>query len=280
MAFPAFVARPLTTADRAPARALAAAVGVHGVYVGNYLSRAFSRGASAFDRGEVVALCGEDGLLGIAYFGGRGNLVLIQREALDGAAVAEAVRGAGFGWRIALGPDASLRALAEGEPRPPTLHRRQVYYAVRPQDVPAALMRADVRRAERRDHALLLESALDLNASDLHIDSARVHRPWLRDAIRRRVQAGQTFVLGEPGRLVAKLDVGSDGPFGLVVEGVYTLAEQRGRGLATGLVATVARRAAAPLVCLHVAEGNAPARRAYERAGMRQAGECALVLRA
>ncbi len=270
---PYLVARPLEPGDLAGAFAIAAGVGAHGVYVANTLRRASGGG------GEVMVLSGGDDLLGLAYFGGRGNLVVIERVPLDGAAVAAAVRQLGFAWRIALGPEASMRALAATEPRPPVLHRQQAYYGVRPLDVSAALVRADVRRAERRDRARLLEAALDLNESDLRIDPVRVHRPWLRDAIRRRVQAGETFVVGAPGRFVAKLDVGSDGPCGLVVEGVYTFPEERGRGFATGLVATVARGCAGPLVCLHVAEDNAPARRAYERAGLRPMGGCALVLR-
>ena len=86
-------------------------------------------------------------------------------------------------------------------------------------------------------------------------------------------------MIGAPGDLTCKLDIGSRGPYGVVVEGVYTFPEVRGRGLASGLVATVAARADAPLVCLHVAADNLPAVRAYRSAGMAELGDCHLLLR-
>jgi hypothetical protein len=84
-------------------------------------------------------------------------------------------------------------------------------------------------------------------------------------------------VLGPRGGIYSKLDLGSDGPGGLVIEGVFTFPEQRGRGRATALVAACLRGAAGA-VTLHVSAHNRPARAAYERAGMIEAGRCRLLL--
>lgn len=275
---PAFAARPLDPDAFEAALALARGAGVHGIYLGNFLSRARATGGEG---GEVLAFHGAERLLGLAFFGTRGNLIVVEDEPLDGSAVARAVSSSSWSWRIALASAPAIEALVKLEPRPPLVHREQLYYGVRPEDVPSEQLRDDVREAERRDLSALLAAALDLNEVDLHVDRRRVHKPWLRDSIRRRVRQRQTQVIGPPGKLLSKLDVGSDGPFGIVLEGVYTTPQARGRGLAAGLVATAASRAgdAAPLVSLHVAADNVPARRAYERAGMQVMQSCELLLR-
>jgi hypothetical protein len=139
--------------------------------------------------------------------------------------------------------------------------------------------RGDVRRAQRADRDRLMQATLLLNQSDLNVDPARVDRRWLRDTIDERIADGTTMVIGPPGAVECKLDLGSDGPGGLVVEGVFTFPEHRGRGLATALVAAVLA-AARGAVCLHVGERNLPARRAYAAAGMVETARCTLLLTA
>jgi ribosomal protein S18 acetylase RimI-like enzyme len=274
---PTFASRVLDPHDIDAARRLAARAGVRGVYLGNVLA-----GGADAEEGDVLAFYGAGGLLGLALFGRRGNLVVIEDTPLDGAAVAHALRDSAFSWRIALASKSVASALIRLESLPPLVVREQLYYGVRPEDVPVELVRDDVRRAERRDQPLLFAAALDLNEADLHVDPRRVHKAWLRASIRRRVRAEQTFVVGGPGKVLCKLDIGSTGEFGTMVEGVYTFPEVRGRGLASGLVATVARAAigTTSCVCLHVAADNQSARHAYERAGMRVMQSCELVLRA
>ena len=116
-----------------------------------------------------------------------------------------------------------------------------------------------------------------LNASDLNIAPERVDRRWLYSTIDARTRDGSTQVLGPVGGLWTKLDFGSVGAAGDVLEGVFTFPEQRGRGLAAELVASCMARSDAA-VSLHVAEHNAAARRCYERAGMQVAGRCRLLL--
>lgn len=273
-----FQARPLLPWDRDAALVLASSAGVHGVYVTNHLQAPDSAGT---DAAEVLALWGQEQLVGLCWFGGRGNLVVIEREPLPPDAVADAIGKCLWSWRIVLGRPAVVKALAMREAVRPLVHREQVYYAAAPDDMPAALVRDDIRRAERADLGALVDAALRLNESDLQVEARRVNRAWLKEALLGRILEGSTHVLGPVGRPLSKLDIGSQGAAGLVLEGVFTFAEARGQGLAAGLVATIGREVGRglPTVCLHVAATNASARAAYERAGMREAARCNLLLR-
>ena len=260
--------RPLC-ADDAGARALAIAAGAHGVYVHNALER---------DEGEGAVLTQDGQDLGLVWFGPRGNLVVIAPPELDPDAVADVVHKAARSWRIAMGPGGIVDALRAGYAGKPLLHRDQVYYACAPAQVAAGLVTAALRPALRADRDRLVQATLLLNQSDLNIDPARVDRRWLRDSVDERIADGTTRVLGPPGAPDCKLDFGSEGPAGTVIEGVFTFPPARGRGLATQLVASCIAAAAAARVCLHVGLHNTPARCAYERAGMTAVDKCRLLL--
>lgn len=272
-----FLARPMVPWDRTEALELASAVGVPGIYVANWLASA----EGADDDAEVLVLAGEERFVGLCFFGARGNLVVLEREVLDAAGVAEAVIRSRWGWRIVLARQEIVHALAVREAAPPLVEREQVWYGVVPSRVDRTRVRDDVRVASEADLSALMECALQLNHSDLRVEPRRVNKSWLEAMLHRRIRDGSTRIVGAAGRVECKLDLGSAGPYGLVLEGVFTVAAARGRGYASGLVATVAHEAGpdVPLVCLHVAASNVVARRAYERAGMREVARCGILLR-
>jgi predicted GNAT family acetyltransferase len=260
----------------------AARFGVLGVYVRNGLSTA-SLGVDVEAR-EIVLLHGTEELVGLVYFGGRGNLVLLCDPDTGEGAVARAMLE-GPEWRIALGPERPLAQVSRRDLSPPIVFREQIYYSIDSAPAAQVVESADFhpRLAVRRDVDSLVRAALDLNQSDLRVAPWRVNRSWLKDSVRERIDEGRTWVVGEPGKPSTKLDLGSVGPAGSMIEGVYTFPEARGRGLATALVASVAahelqieRRA---LVCLHVDAANRAARRAYEKAGMSVVASGHLLLR-
>ena len=257
---------------------MAASAGVHGIYVGNFLSGTLTIG----DAGEVSGCYSAEGLGGLAYVGHRGNLVAIEQRPFEVEMVAPQLLAGTPPWRIALGPTELLTHLAKVDDRPALVLREQVYYGCTADEVIESARRDDVRPAERRDVASLVEAALELNSEDLGVDPARVHRGWLRESIRRRIRMRQTMVIGPVGDPWTKLDFGSCGPCGMIVEGVFTRRGQRGNGLARSLVASVAATIGRdyPMVCLHVAADNEAARRAYAGAGMRPMQSCSLLLRA
>jgi len=264
----AFSTRPLCGDDQ-EAQTLAVAAGAHGVYVHNALDR---------DEGEGAVLVLDGVACGLVWFGPRGNLVVIAPAEIDPEAVADAVNLVRRPWRIAMGPGPVVDALRGRCPGKPLLHRDQIYYACAPADVPPDRISPDARSAQRADRDRLVQATLLLNQSDLNIDPARVDRRWLRDSVDERIADGTTRVLGAIGAPDCKLDFGSDGPGGAVIEGVFTFPQARGRGLATTLVASCIAGASAPRVCLHVGLHNTPARAAYERAGMVAVDRCRLLL--
>jgi GNAT superfamily N-acetyltransferase len=250
---------------------LAGRDGAHGVYVHNAVARGEGEGF-------VVAADGRDA--GLVWIGPRGNLVVAgagEPQPALAARIAEEVFARRSPWRIAMGPLRVLDAMRARLRQPPLVFREQVYYAGRAATAARELVRDDVRPAGRADRDRLVQATLLLNQSDLAVDPSRVDRRWLRDTIDERIAQGTTHVLGPVGGPWCKLDYGSDGPGGRVLEGVFTFPDHRGEGLASALVATCL--AASPAgVFLHVGKHNQPARRAYERAGMHEAGGCRLLL--
>ncbi len=258
--------------DDERALALAAAAGAHGVYVRNALAEREGEGFLLSIDGRAAAA--------LAWCGPRGNLVVLASAGLDGALadrIAAEVLARKRPWRIAMGPEHVVAALRERLPVVPLVHREQVYYAGTAATAAATARRDEVRRAQRADRDRLMQATLALNASDLNVDPARVDRRWLRDTIDERIAQGTTWVIGPPGGPRCKLDIGSDGPGGAVIEGVFTFPDVRGQGLATALVATCLA-AASGSMSLHVGKHNRPARSAYAAAGMVEAGSCRLLL--
>ncbi|MCA8948843.1 MAG: GNAT family N-acetyltransferase [Planctomycetes bacterium] len=264
------LSRPLQRAAETAVR-LAAAAGVHGLYVHNALLRGERRGF-------VFGLETLEG--GLCWFGRRGNLVILGgAEFVDDAAeaVAELVQRSRLPWRIAMGPAPIVDALRSRCTGTPLVHRNQIYYQGDAASAATALVRDDMRAAVAADRDRIVQATLQLNHADLAIDPRRVDRRWLYDTVDERIAEGSTQVIGPVGAIDCKLDFGSVGPGGLVIEGVFTFPSARGCGLAAGLVAScMAAREGA--VGLHVGEQNAPARRAYERAGMREVDRCRLLL--
>ncbi|MBL8734621.1 MAG: GNAT family N-acetyltransferase [Planctomycetes bacterium] len=256
--------------DEPAARALAAAAGAHGVYVVNAL---------AAGEGDGFVLRADGAPRAVAWCGPRGNLVVVCESRYEAAlttALLDGIERERLVWRIVMGPTPVVDGLRDRLPGKPLVHRDQLYFCG-DRTLAAALRGVAVRPAEAADRDGLVQATLLLNQSDLNIQPARVDRRWLRDTVDERIRDGVTWVAGPPAGIWCKLDIGSDGPAGRVIEGVFTFAERRGQGLAAALVA--ACLAVAPgQVTLHVSAQNHAAQRAYARAGMRPAGGCRLLL--
>lgn len=248
---------------------MALAAGAAGVYVANALVQG---------DGETLGVFGADALLGLCWFGPRGNLLVLEQTAVDPQQLAAVIQRARWPWRIGLGPPAVLQALAALCAGTPLVQRRQVWYGCRPAQASVGFVRTEVRLPDERDRDALMRATLQLNEVDLRVDPRRVDRRWLRDTIDARIRDGTCRVLDADGQIGCKLDLGSQGPAGTMIEGVFTFPAARGLGLATSLVATATALALTPFVCLHVAADNKVARAVYERAGMRELATCELLL--
>ncbi len=275
-------ARAPATTERAAFLAMAQAAGVHGVYVANDLA-ADRSGRTLAARG--LAFYGAQGPRALAWFGARGNLIVLRADGarLHAGELARAIADFDSPWRIALGPPDVIAAIAPRLGVAPSILRRQLYYAADSAAVAARPVDDGVRPASLNDVDALIEAALELNRADLDLDPERVSRRWLEQTTRERVRARTAWVLGPSGAPYAKLDIGSQGAAGAVIEGVFTLPEHRGCGHARALVHAVASRLLAvgrSVVCLHVAENNASARACYTHAGLRESMAVSLLLKA
>ena len=272
--------RPLETGDLGAVRALLENARGEATYIGNDLAR--EAGSKRLVR-QALGVFGRRGLSAVCWFGGRSNLLVTVAPGavVDGTQLAEALQVHGEYWRIALGPPPILAALSAVAPARTRILRTQIFCEVDREREVASMART-MRGAVRGDLAWLVTAAVELNRTDLGLRPDDVSERWLRDAARARLNAGATFVVGPRGAPHAKLDLGSAGPAGVVIEGVFTDPRARGQGVGAGLVAAVCQRelrGGARYVTLHVDRDNAAARACYARAGMREVAESGLLLR-
>ena len=99
--------------------------------------------------------------------------------------------------------------------------------------------------------------------------------------MRQLITEGRAFVSTDfRGQVVFKAEIAAVSEHTAQVQGVWVRPDLRGRGIGTSGLATVFAHALelAPTVSLYVNDFNLPARRAYERVGLRNVGTFASVL--
>jgi predicted GNAT family acetyltransferase len=102
-----------------------------------------------------------------------------------------------------------------------------------------------------------------------------------RQRVTELINARRVFVrLDRSGRVAFKAEIGVMSRSTSQVQGVWVRPDLRGRGLGTSAMATVIDYAlrVTPTVSLYVNEFNHPARRVYERLGLRQVATVATVM--
>jgi hypothetical protein len=96
-----------------------------------------------------------------------------------------------------------------------------------------------------------------------------------RARVAELIEAGRAFARIEDAEVVFKAEIGSVSDLACQVQGVWVRPERRGHGLSVGGMAAVVNTAlaeVAPAVSLYVNDYNLPARAAYRRVGMSDAG--------
>jgi predicted GNAT family acetyltransferase len=139
-----------------------------------------------------------------------------------------------------------------------------------------------VRRAGLADLDVLMPACVamfteEVGTSPLGTDDGASYRTRVRDL----VLAGRSFARIENGEVLFKAELGAVSSRACQVQGVWVNPRYRGLGLGTAGMATVvteALRTVAPVVSLYVNDYNVPARRAYDRVGMRSVGTFSSVL--
>lgn len=240
----------------------------------------------ALDRGERdrFAIWPDRDPAAVVYVGSTGTVV----PAGD-AAGAEALAGVveGTSWRVLIGVAPLAQGIvdvcARGIFRRRANAREQRFLVA--EATPAITeVPAGMRRADLGDLAAVTQFACALHVEDeMGPPIPRAGRASVQGRMRDSILRGATYVVERDQRPVAKLDLSIRSAVrGAQIAGVYVDPGWRGRGIGSQLVSAVTRQLldeGLPGVTLHVRSGNAPAIRAYDRAGYRDRGAWLLALR-
>ncbi len=231
--------------------------------------------------GRFYGYFGPSGLEGVAFFGHRKGLVLSGAGDEFLRAATELALGVESDWILLVAPrEPSDRFLSHyrWRGRPTHVNRIQDFYVA--QEASEAAGRAPLRRAEPSDLDDVVAMSEQMLLEDFRLSPGSLSREAMRESMQQKIADGRTWVLEDRDEIVFKIDVSAQFSGGAQIEGVFTHPHRRGRGHARRGVATLTEELlkASSFVTLHVDQENAPAKRAYEKAGFRRYSEFRLVL--
>ena len=238
----------------------------------------------ALENGGVTGFYGAwaaRSLEGVA-FQRRGAVSASSRTTVAAARALAVALSARDPWTSIVGPEGPCSLLVDAyrESQPFRVDRVQTFMTVSRGDElgPGG---SGVRRATGADLEVLVPMIAAYRVEDGLSRRGDDHSAWIRTHAKERIESGNLFVLESGGRVVFTGAFNFTGRYGSGLGGIYTEPSARGRGLASRAVADLCRMALAtgPVATLHVAQGNVPAIRAYEKAGFRKAGTYRLTFR-
>jgi ribosomal protein S18 acetylase RimI-like enzyme len=190
------------------------------------------------------------------------------------------------GWRVLVGDAPLSEALLDAYPhglfrRRPSGREQRFMVAVEP---PQGDRPLGFRRATYEDVPTLTDFACALHVEDkMGPPLARSTKPAVRARMADSVAHGLTYVVERDRAVVAKFDLSLySATRGAQIAGVYVAPEYRGQGITSAAVAAIVREvrlSTLPGVTLHVRADNAPAIKAYRRAGLADRGAWTLAIR-
>ncbi|HYZ14827.1 MAG TPA: GNAT family N-acetyltransferase [Candidatus Acidoferrum sp.] len=137
----------------------------------------------------------------------------------------------------------------------------------------------EVRRAQVEEADLVAEHSAQMILGELGYDP-RANRASFTASVRRSIARGYWWVWIAGGELRFQCNVGPHTAATAQIQGVWTPADQRGKGYAGIALAAVARRLlqTEATLSLYVNDFNAPAIAVYERVGFTRVGTLATYL--
>jgi RimJ/RimL family protein N-acetyltransferase len=155
---------------------------------------------------------------------------------------------------------------------PPLIwERREPVYCLTRGDLDARIEEVTLVPATERDLDEVVVNSAQQYREDLQDDRFADDPELFRERHRQDVQQHRWWILRQDGRIMFQVHRGPENDRVVQIGGVFTVPDQRNRGLATSGVATIARQLleTRPTVSLFCDEANASARRVYERIGFR-----------
>jgi predicted GNAT family acetyltransferase len=128
---------------------------------------------------------------------------------------------------------------------------------------------ADLRVATLAHLEQIVRANAEMVEAACGVNPLRADPEGFRRRTSRHIEQGRVWVWFVGGRLVFKVDVASETPEAVYLEGLYVDPEERGKGHARKCLSHLSRLLLrrAPVVCLMVEEGNATAQALYRRLG-------------
>jgi RimJ/RimL family protein N-acetyltransferase len=265
--------RPLTADDTEP---LTAFLGSGMPWDAFLLDALDAGGASGF----YGAFDG-DALDGVAFLR-RGAVSAGARTSRHSAHALAATLGARDPWTSVVGPEEPCREIVScfrGR-QPFRVDRVQQFMSVA-RGEPLGPGDSGARRATAEDLDALVPIIARYRVEDGLSNPGDDHGAWIRAHTMERIHCGNLFVVEDAGAIVFTGAFNFAGRAGAGLGGIYTVPALRARGIASRATSDLCRIAldAGPVATLHVDPRNVAAIRAYEKAGLKRAGEFRLTFR-
>jgi len=250
-------------------------------YENVFLIHALLYAGAAMRASLYVALDDRDGVAGIAFIGRQ--VVLATRD--DAAIEAFVPLGATHRHeRMIVGPFETIARywqLLEPQHAPArAIRERQPLLAVAPASLRGESDRVRVRHAYADDAARVIASSAQMIQGELGYDP-RVRMPGDFEAGVAHMIERELWWVGEhDGGLCFFLNIGPYSDQTMQLQGIFTPAERRGKGLATAALAGICRRLfeESPTLSLFVNDFNEPALQLYKRTGFKEVGAFKTIL--
>lgn len=127
----------------------------------------------------------------------------------------------------------------------------------------------DLRPATLEDLELIVPVHAQMAFEESGINPLERDNEGFRQRCARRIEQGRTWVWTEAGELIFKVDIASDTPLVIYLEGVWTSEEHRSQGYGLRCMSQLARNLLRRTrsVCVLVNENNKKGHKFYQRAG-------------